>query len=131
MARVDIDIQGMNGLMSAMQNYAGSAEEAIMDVFENEGTRLVEDNIRNILPVSGRTWRGKAPAAKRSEPFCHTMEGLGFIVRSDRTYGYLYFPDDGGTTVHHQGNQRFMIRGAEKAAPDIIDRCLARLTSEI
>lgn len=128
MARVDIDIQGVDGLLQAMQGYGDNVEDAILDVFEHQGVQLVKDDIQQILPTSGRTWRGKRAPAKSAKPFTHTMEGIGFIVRSTGTYGYLYFPDDGSNTKRHAGNQQFMIRGAEKAAPDIIDMCLARLT---
>lgn len=107
------------------QEYVG---EAINDVLWNEGAPLIQESIQRLLPESGRTWRGKKPAAKRAAPFTQQNETLAVTVKTKNAYHYLYFPDDGSTTRKHVGNQQFMLRGAEEQQSEIISRCIARLT---
>ena len=49
------------------------------------------------------------------------------IFKSSPAWNYLYFPDDGSNTVRHRGNQQFMLRGAQDAAPKIADEICTRL----
>ena len=103
------------------------AEDVINDVLHKFGAELIKKEISNILPVSGRHWRGKAKAAKSAKPFNQLNRNLTVIVKSKSKYNYLYFPDDGSNTIRHFGNQRFMEKGAENASDEIIDTILDRL----
>lgn len=51
-------------------------------------------------------------------------------VSTTAKFRYLYFPDDGGNTKRHAGDQHFMFRGAQAAAPSVMERCVAALTRE-
>lgn len=114
-----------------LEGYQSRAVAHINDVLWNEGATLIQEGIQYLLPESGRTWRGKKPAAKRAAPFTVTDKAaLSVEVGTKYAYHYLYFPDDGSTTRKHAGNQQFMLRGAEAQQPHIINLCVERLTKE-
>lgn len=118
-------------LTEFMLEYQGHAVKHINDVLWNEGANLIQQSIQQLLPESGRTWRGKKPAAKRGAPFTVTdRAALSVEVGTKYAYHYLYFPDDGSTTRKHAGNQQFMLRGAEAQQAHILDLCVARLVEE-
>jgi len=100
---------------------------ALQGVLENEAPEAIKDKIKPLLPASGRTWRGKKKAASLANPFKHENEMLAVTVKTVPRYGYLYFPDDGSNTKRHAGLQDFMGRGAEAAAPEILDTVLGKL----
>lgn len=129
MARAKFDIfdDGLTELAEAIEKYPSYAGEAINEVLWNEGSALIQEGIMRLLPESGRTWRGKKPAAKRSAPFTQTNEMLAVTVRTKNAYNYLYFPDDGSNTRKHVGNQGFMLGGAEAQQEEILSRCVAKL----
>ena len=105
------------------------AEDVINSVLHKEGAERIKKEIINILPVSGRHWRGKAKAAKYAQPFTQKDGNLSVTIKSRGKYGYLYFPDDGSNTIKHFGNQKFMQRGAENATDSIVDTILDRLVN--
>lgn len=118
-------------LTEFMLNYQGQAVKHINDVLWNEGATLIQESIQRLLPESGRTWRGKKPAAKRAAPFTVTDKAALLVeVGTKYAYHYLYFPDDGSTTRKHAGNQQFMLRGAEAQQAMILDLCVNRLVNE-
>lgn len=126
-AVLDLEDHGVEELSKAIREYEGYAGEAINDVLWNEGAPLIQEGIQRLLPESGRTWRGKKPAAKRAAPFTQENSTLAVTIKTKYAYHYLYFPDDGSTTRKHAGNQQFMYRGAEDKQEEIIDRCVKRL----
>lgn len=130
-----LDAREFDALVAKVRDFGDGAEDVINVVFEEFGTKEVEGKIQQILPVSGRTWKGKARAAKATQPFRDEMGNLSFTVRSKPRYQYLYFPDDGTSTRRHIGKngkpRRFMQRGAEQAKPQIIERCIASLVKEL
>ena len=128
---LEINIYDIERLQKAMNAYAGNIETAINDVLHNEGGALIEESVQRLIPVSGRKpWKGKKSAAKESKSLRHHGENLSVIVRTEKKYQYLYFPDDGSSTKKHFGNQRFFARGADAATNDIIERCVAKLTND-
>ena len=127
MAKFDMDAADLDRLEQAARQYAGNAEAAINEVLHGEGGQLIMDRILPRVPRSGRTWRGKAAPAASAQPFTQEAGNLSVTVKTKNKYHYLYFPDDGSNTVHHAGNQQFMLGGGEAAAPDIIDRCIEKL----
>lgn len=128
MSRFEMDAADLDRLHQAAQQYADNAEMAINEVLHEEGGKLIMDNIMPKLPRSGRTWKGKAAPAASTQPFTQEAGNLSVTVKTKKKYHYLYFPDDGSNTVHHAGNQQFMLGGGETAAPDIIERCIEKLT---
>lgn len=118
-------------LQEKMENFPGYSGPVIDSVLHGEGAKLIRGNIHDILPVSGRTWKGKKPAAKDAQPFRQEDGELSVTTRTVKNYHYLYFPDDGHTTLRHAGNQQFMYRGAENSASRIIDLCVEELTQEL
>lgn len=130
MARFEIDTDQFERLQNAIKNYPNNAEEAINEVFHGEGAEMIQEGIRRLMPVSGKNWRGKAPAAKNSNSMMNEKGNLFVEVKSAKRWNYLYFPDDGSNTKRHAGNQQFFFRGAESKQDEIIDRCVARLVSE-
>lgn len=117
-------------LVKAMSNYEGNAHEAINDVLHNFGSAKIQEEIRRLMPVSGKDWRGKNPAAKIGNSLKDNKGNLWITVRTTKNYHYLYFPDDGENTLDHEGNQQFFLRGGKASENEIINRCVIRLTNE-
>lgn len=128
-ATLSLDTEAFNRLEEAMKDYQGDVEKRINEVLWEEGGVLIEDAIMQLLPASGRKWKGKKPAAKSSKPFVQEQGNLSVTVKTKKVYGYLYFPDDGSNTRKHAGNQQFMLGGAEIEQDEIIQRCIAKLTN--
>lgn len=114
-----------------MKQYPGYAGREVNDVLHNEGGKLINEEIMRLLPASGRTWKGKKPAAKSTQPFRQFDGQLSVTIATKTAYNYLYFPDDGTDTQRHVGYQgkprNFMMEGAENKRNAIIDRCIDRL----
>lgn len=128
MARFEMDTKEIERLHNAIRNFPGNAEETINDVFHNDAPPIVADAIRRLIPVSGRTWSGKPPAAKGAKSLTDETANLAFTVKTTTKYNYLYFPDDGSNTRRHVGNQQFFQRGGESKQTEIVDRCITRIT---
>ena len=128
----ELDMSEMDALQTAMQEYAGAAGPLIDDVLRGEGAEEIKKEIAPLLPVSGRSWKGKARPAIEAMPQRFTQENgsLSVTIKASGTYHYLYFPDDGSNTKKHAGNQEFMRRGAENASSRIIDLCIGKLTEQ-
>lgn len=107
------------------------AEDIINHYLSGEGAELLKEGIHERLPVSGRTWRGKTPAAKSSDPFGKISVNLGVKIYSKPRYHYLYFPDDGTNTIHHVGNQQFMFFGADAKAQEVADNIVEEMVKEL
>lgn len=122
-----VNVSEVDRLLQAMEEYSGNVEQAINEVFHNEAGDLAQESIRRLMPVSGKHWRGKAPAAKNSKSMQNVNENLAVTVKNTKKYGYLYFPDDGTNTRRHIGNQRFFERGGEAVQNEIIERCINKL----
>lgn len=128
----EIDAKELERLQQAMENFAGDTEKAINDVLHNEAGQLIQESIRNLIPVSGRRkWRGKKPPAKKSKSMQDEQANLSITVKTTKSYSYLYFPDDGSNTKRHAGNKQFFRKGAEKVQGDIVDRCVNKLINNL
>lgn len=126
-AFVSMDAREIEELQRVIAAYQGKAEKVINNVLHSYGYEQIEKNIRRILPVSGRTWKGKKAPAKTGNSFESIESNLAIEVKNRKNYYYLYFPDDGSNTRRHAGNQHFMLRGAEASKKDIINRCIAEI----
>lgn len=127
MAQFRLDDNLSERLITAIVNCQRNAENAINEVLWDYGGNAISEAIMPLLPRSGRTWRGKKKAAADAKPFKLKKENLSVIVGTKYDYHYLYFPDDGSTTTNHEGNQAFMLRGAQSQQEDIINRCIQNL----
>lgn len=125
--RFKLDDKELKRLQEALKNYPGDTEKAINDVFHNEASPLIQDAIRRLMPVSGKTWKGKAPAAKTGNSLTDEKGNLFITVRTSKKHQYLYFPNDGTNTRRHIGEQYFFERGGESQQTEIVDRCISRL----
>lgn len=126
-----LNAEDIRKLMESMEAYGNTAGKAIDEVLHKEGAELIKKDILPLIHPSGRSWRGKKKSATVSDPFRQKDEPLAVTIRSKKAYQYLYFPDDGSNTKRHAGEQFFMIRGTEKAAPEIVELCLNKLVEEI
>lgn len=128
-----MDTKEVERLFNAVKNFPQNAEEAINDVFHNEAPPLVSDSIKRLIPESGRTWKGKATAARTAKSSVTERKdergNLAFAVGTTAKYHYLYFPDDGENTRRHVGDQHFFQRGGEAKQSEIVDRCITRITN--
>lgn len=124
MAVFRVDATEFERLQKAIKNFPGDAEKEINEVLHNEGSQLIQNSVRNLMPVSGRKWKGKKPAAKSSKSLNDLKGNLFVWVKTTSNYHYLYFPDDGTNTIHHVGNQQFFLKGAEAKQETIIDLCV-------
>ena len=130
-ATFKIDISQADDLIQAMMDYEGDVEKAINDVLHNEAGTLMQDSIKRLMPVSGKTWQGKKKPAKTAKSLRNVTGNLFVTTTTTKNYQYLYFPDDGANTRRHAGVQRFFFKGAEKVRDEIIARCISRLVGEI
>lgn len=130
-ASFEIDAELFDQLIERMKAFQGNTEGTINEVLWEQGSVLINDAIMLLLPRSGRTWAGKKKAAKDAAPFTQTNENLSVTVRTKGAYHYLYFPDDGSNTRKHQGNQQFMLHGAEMEQEQIINLCIAKLIEKM
>lgn len=128
---LELDASQVEALASAVSGYGERAEEAINEVLHDEAGPLIYRKINPLIHPSGRTFKGHSASATVSDWASYdTTRNLEVTVRADASHRYLYFPDDGGTTVRHQGNQQFFKRGGESATPEIVERCLRVLTKD-
>ncbi|WP_278924749.1 hypothetical protein [[Clostridium] scindens] len=133
MSSFELDAKDFGRVLDTVQQFAdgSQAEDIINEYLHGEGAEELKEAIKSLLPVSGRTWRGKEAAAKSADPFRQTNGNLSVKIHTKGAYHYLYFPDDGSDTDRHYGNQQFMFRGAEEKSQDIvntmIDKMLRRL----
>lgn len=119
-------------LQKAMKEYEGNVETIINDVLHNEAGQLIQDSIRRLIPVSGRTWKGKkAPAKTNKSSLRQINENLAVTIKSSKDYQYLYFPNDGTSTKRHAGNKQFFEKGGEAVQEEIINRCISKLINNL
>lgn len=130
MATVKISYDDADTLRVAIENYEGDAEEAINRVLHNQSFEPLTKAIINLIHPSGRSWKGKIKSAKSTQPFTQKNGNLYVEVKNKKPYGYLYFPNDGSNTRHHQGDQQFMMRGAESEKEHILNMCLEEMEKE-
>lgn len=130
MARVYIDTGNFDKVVDAVKQFGDGAEDVINDYLHNQGATVIKGNINKILPVSGRTWKGKKAAAKVAEPFRKRMYNLAVDIHAPGYYHYLYFPDDGANTIRHYGGQEFMRRGAEESTDEIVNEIIKKLLKD-
>lgn len=128
---LNINFSEFENLQEAMKNFAGDTEAAINEVLHGEASEMLEAEIYRLMPVSGRTWKGKKPAAKNSKSLMPVTGNLSITVKTTTKYQYLYFPNDGTNTRRHAGNQQFFFRAGENKKGEIVDRCITRLIGEI
>ena len=128
-AYVKVDAHDLDRLMQAVDEYGTKAGRAINDFIHNQAPEIIEERIAQLIPRSGRTWRGKGDPAADVKPFSEKNEPLAVTITANKPkkYHYLYFPDDGTSTRRHAGGQHFMQRGAEEAAAEVVERCLESL----
>ncbi len=133
MSYFELDTRQCDEIIKAIENFAdgSEAESIINEYLAEEGGDLLKQSIHDLLPVSGRTWKGKKRAAKSTDPFKKTGGNLSVKISTIGAYHYLYFPDDGSNTERHRGDQQFMFEGAmnksDEIANEIIERLLKRL----
>lgn len=120
----------LDRLQKALENFPGNSERAINEVLHGEGGTLIQEHIRRLIPVSGKTWKGKAAPAKSGKSLMLVPGNLSVTTKSTKKYHYLYFPDDGTNTRRHVGNQRFFPRGAETAVPEVVDMCIESIITK-
>lgn len=126
-----LEISDVGRTVQAFHDTGANLESIVNDVLHREAGPKIKNNIMPLLPRSGREWAGKKAAAKSVDPFVEKKENLAVTVTTKTNYHYLYFPDDGSNTIRHVGNQHFMYRGAQEAAPEIINLCTAKIINEI
>ena len=127
--RLTLNYSELDNLQTLMKEYEGNVEDAINDVLHNQAGTLIANSVRNLIPVSGKSWKGKAPAAKTGKSLTNINENLAVTTTTTKKYQYLYFPNDGTSTQRHAGNQQFFEKGGEAVKNDIIERCILRLTN--
>lgn len=125
-ASFTLDPESFDQVIEAALSFGDGALGVINDTLHEIGGELIRQEIQPLIPVSGRTWKGKATAASAANPFGSDDTGtmLQVTVKTSTKYNYLYFPDDGSNTKRHAGNQQFFKAGADAATQDIIDRCV-------
>lgn len=116
-------------LEEAMRNFQGNTEATINDVLHSEGGQLIHDEIKRLMPMSGKRWNGKKAPAKTSNSLQIVGGNLSVTVKTKKAYQYLYFPDDGSNTRRHAGNQQFFLNSGENQKEQIMNLCINRLVN--
>lgn len=125
--RLYLDQDDFTKVEAAIKEYGDGAEKVITDIFHDSGESIYRE-INPLIHPSGRKFKGhSSSAAASSWPRYGTNVPLSVTVATKAKFHYLYFPDDGSNTDHHQGMQQFFKRGGESAAPRIVDQCLDAL----
>lgn len=122
-----IEFGKVDKLTEALEAYEGDSEKAINAILHEEAGDLIQEQIKKIMPVSGRHWKGKKAGAKSAKSLKNVVGNLSVTVTTTKNYQYLYFPDDGTSTRRHVGEQYFFYRGGEAAQGEVIDRCINKL----
>lgn len=132
MAKFELEAKELDKLIQTMEEFGEGSGRIIDEVLHGEGAKAIKEKIAPLIPRSGRSWSGKRGAAASAMPGAFKQDNgkLSVTVAARGAYGYLYFPDDGSNTRRHAGNQQFMKRGAEAAMPDVIEKCLGKLTED-
>ena len=125
-----LSAKNIERLLNAMEQYQGNTENAINDVLHNWAGDYAQEEIKRLMPVSGKSWKGKRPSAKSSKSLQNVNGNLSVTVTTTKNYNYLYFPDDGTNTRRHVGNQQFFMRGGEAVEDEIVQRCINRLVND-
>lgn len=133
MSYFELDTRQYEAVIEQIEKYAdgSEAEQVINEYLAGEGGDLISQKIHELLPVSGRSWRGKKAAAKSTDPFRKTTSNLSVKIHTKSGYHYLYFPDDGSNTNHHYGNQQFMFGGASGASDKIANEIIKKLVEKM
>ncbi len=110
-------------LEETIKQYQEGAEEKINKYLHGKGYGVLDDSIHNAMPESGREWRGKKKQAKSAKSLQdkNKSEKLAVTIRATTAYGYLYFPNDGGNTKKHNGNQQFFEKGVEAKSEEVVN----------
>ena len=125
--QLNIESEEFEKLAQSMEQYGQGASDVVSKVIHESGDSI-KQHIDPLIHASGRRFKGHTSSAKGSAwQRYDTGEPLAITVRTVSRRNYLYFPDDGSNTKHHFGNQRFMLRGAEAAAPAILDKGIQAL----
>lgn len=128
--RFELDGTELDRLQESMKSYGEGAGQVITDVVHESGP-IIYGRINPLIHPSGRTFKGHRSSATASAWAKYdTHESLAVTVAARGKWSYLYFPDDGSNTDRHAGVQDFMLRGAQDASPEIIERCLGALIQE-
>lgn len=114
-------------LQEAMKEYAGDVEATVNEILHGEGAELIKNSVQNLIPRSDR--KGGKAHARDAKSLRTIPANLAITITTTKNYQYLYFPDDGTSTKRHAGNQQFFARGGEAVQDDIINRCIAKLTT--
>lgn len=124
----ELDASALDSLQQAMKEYTGNTEDAVNEILHEQAGPMIQESIRNLIPVSGRTWKGKKKAAKSANSLKTINSNLAVTITTTSNYQYLYFPNDGTSTKNHVGNKQFFAKGTEKVTDEIINLCITRLT---
>lgn len=121
-AVLSLDDEGFASLLDAMKQYGENAADVVTAVIHDAGDDIYKE-IDPLINPSGRKFKGHSSGAKGSKwQHYDTREPLEISVSTTSKRHYLYFPDDGSNTKHHYGDQQFMLRGAQAAAPGILEK---------
>ena len=71
MSYFELDASQSDAILKTIEEFSdgSEAESIINEYLGGEGGDLIKEGIQNLLPVSGRTWKGKKRAAKSADPF--------------------------------------------------------------
>lgn len=122
---LSVDYADVLSLEGRFERYGAGYGRVIDERLHGEGARKIKRSIPEFIRPSRRTWMGKAPSIAGNpgmgEKLAQDNEPMQVTISARGRYGYLYFPDDGTNTRRHAGNQQFMLRGAERVAPEITE----------
>ncbi|KAB1647991.1 hypothetical protein F8D48_06780 [Adlercreutzia muris] len=131
MSGLMLDADAVKALEVRVRSFGDGAEDVVNGVLHGEAGPMIYGRINPLIHPSGRRFKGHPASARSSKwPVYRTGENLAVTVATSARFRYLYFPNDGGNTKNHAGNQHFMFRGAQAAAPSVMERCITALTRE-
>lgn len=123
----ELHAEDFEKLQAAMKEYEGNVEATVNEILHGEAAELLQNSVQNLIPRSDR--KGGKAHARDAKSLRAIPANLAITVTTTKSYQYLYFPDDGTNTRRHIGEQHFFKRGGEAVQDDIINRCIAKLTT--
>lgn len=123
--------QEITAYAQEMSQFGQVCERGINDVLHDKAGPVIADKIDGLMPSSGRRFSGHRSGAKGSPwPVYDRSKNLTIVVSPRASRRYLYFPEDGSSTVNHFGNQQFFRKGNEAAALDVVGMLLERMEKD-
>lgn len=124
----EVEYSEIERLYEKIIRYPADAEKKLTRYLHAAGYERLSKSIQNAIPVSDRQKNHARDANALMDK--EKSSNLSVTIGTKSKYHYLYFPDDGSTTLRHAGNKQFFARGVENEETNVINEMLELLQFE-